>query len=100
MENKVKQLGKMDADQKLVLVAGLVSILSIAFIFMGTRIWEEYEKGVIGNDMLPVKRTVKKYEIFPAGSQVLLAAFYAARHNSCFSIGVITPKLRCTLMVL
>ena len=24
MENKVKQLGKMDADQKLVLVAGLV----------------------------------------------------------------------------
>lgn len=51
-------------------------------------------------DMLPVKRTVKKYEIFPAGSQVLLAAFYAARHNSCFSIGVITPKLRCTLMVL
>lgn len=55
MENKVKQLGKMDADQKLVLVAGLVSILSIAFIFMGTRIWEEYEKGVIGNhDMLPL----------------------------------------------
>ena len=52
------------------------------------------------DDMLPVKRTVKKYEIFPAGSQVLLAAFYAARHNSCFSIGVITPKLRCTLMVL
>lgn len=49
MENKVKQLGKMDADQKLVLVAGLVSILSIAFIFMGTRIWEEYKKGVIGN---------------------------------------------------
>ena len=45
MENKVKQLGKMDADQKLVLVAGLVSILSIAFIFMGTRIWEEYKKG-------------------------------------------------------
>lgn len=54
----------------------------------------------MNNDMLPVKRTVKKYEIFPAGSQVLLAAFYAARHNSCFSIGVITPKLRCTLMVL
>ena len=60
----------------------------------------EIRAAAAADDMLPVKRTVKKYEIFPAGSQVLLAAFYAARHNSCFSIGVITPKLRCTLMVL
>jgi len=40
------------------------------------------------NEPLPVKNTVKKYKVIPAGSQVLLAAFYAARHDSCFSIGV------------
>ena len=51
-------------------------------------------------DMHPVKRTEKKYKIFPASSQMLLAAFYAARHNLCFSIGVSTPKLRCTRLVL
>ncbi|HJC30956.1 MAG TPA: hypothetical protein H9934_02395, partial [Candidatus Anaerobutyricum faecale] len=44
------------------------------------------------NDLHPVKRTEKKYKIFPASSQTLLAAFYAARHNLCFSIGVSTPK--------
>ena len=49
---------------------------------------------------LPVKRTVKKYKVFLASSQALLATFYAAKHNSCFSIGVNTPKLRCTLLVL
>ena len=27
----------------------------------------------------PVKRTEKKYKVFPVSSQVLLAAFYAAR---------------------
>ena len=27
----------------------------------------------------PVKRTVKKYKVFPVSSQVLLAVFYAAR---------------------
>ena len=48
----------------------------------------------------PVKRTVKKYKVFLASSQALLATFYAAKHNSCFSIGVNTPKLRCTLLVL
>ena len=51
-------------------------------------------------DMHPVKRTEKKYKIFPPSSQMLLAAFYAARHNLCFSIGVSTPKLRCTRLVL
>ena len=49
---------------------------------------------------LPVKRTVKKYKVFPANSHVLLAAFYAARASSCFSIGVNTPRLRCTRLVL
>ena len=50
---------------------------------------------------LPVKRTVKKYKTFPASSLcVLLAAFYAARYNSCFSMGVSTPRFRCTLLVL
>ena len=49
---------------------------------------------------LPVKRTVKKYKVFPADSHVLLAAFYAARASSCFSIGVNTPRLRCTRLVL
>jgi len=48
----------------------------------------------------PVKRTVKKYKVFPADSHVLLAAFYAARASSCFSIGVNTPRLRCTRLVL
>mgnify|MGYP004545692055 CR=1 FL=1 len=48
----------------------------------------------------PVKRTVKKYKVFPANSHVLLAAFYAARQSACFSIGVNTPRLRCTRLVL
>ena len=48
----------------------------------------------------PVKRTVKKYKIFPASSHALLAAFYAARDSWCFSIGVKTLKLRCTRLVL
>ena len=52
------------------------------------------------NELLPVKRTEKKYIIFPASNQPLLAVFHAARHNSCFSMGVSTPKLRCTLLVL
>ena len=43
---------------------------------------------------LPVKRTVKKYKVFPVSSQVLLAVFYAARQSACFSIGVRTPRLR------
>ena len=42
----------------------------------------------------PVKRTVKKYKVFPVSSQALLAVFYAARQSVCFSIGVRTPRLR------
>lgn len=49
---------------------------------------------------LPVKRTAKKYKVFPASSHSLLAAFYAARPSSCYSIGVNTPSLRCTRLVL
>ena len=49
---------------------------------------------------LPVKRTVKKYKVFPVSSQVLLAVFYAARQSACFSIGVRTPRLRWTRLVL
>ena len=52
------------------------------------------------NEPHPVKRTVKKYKVFPVSSHVLLAAFYAARPSSCFSIGVRTPSLRCTRRVL
>ena len=48
----------------------------------------------------PVKRTVKKYKVFPVSSQVLLAVFYAARQIVCFSIGVSTPRLRWTRLVL
>ena len=48
----------------------------------------------------PVKRTVKKYKVFPASSQALLAVFYAARQSACFSIGVRTPRLRWTRLVL
>ena len=48
----------------------------------------------------PVKRTEKKYKVFPASSHSLLAAFYAARPSSCYSIGVNTPSLRCTRLVL
>ena len=43
---------------------------------------------------LPVKRTVKKYKVFPVSSRSLLAVFYAARQRACFSIGVRTPRLR------
>ena len=48
----------------------------------------------------PVKRTEKKYKVFPASSHLLLAAFYAARQSVCFSIGVRTPRLRWTRLVL
>ena len=57
-------------------------------------------KAAVRTELLPVKRTEKKYIIFPASNQPLLAVFHAARHNSCFSMGVSTPKLRCTLLVL
>ena len=33
-------------------------------------------------------------------ANVLPAVFYAAGNNACFSIGVSTPKLRCTRLVL
>ena len=50
-------------------------------------------------ELLPVKRTVNiKFSRLAANA--LPAAFYAARHNACFSIGVSTPRLRCTLLVL
>lgn len=52
------------------------------------------------SELHPVKKTEKKYKVFPAGSHSLLAAFYAARPSSCFSIGVNTPRLRCTRLVL
>lgn len=59
------------------------------------------DSAAAGIEPLPVKRTVKKYKTFPASSLcVLLAAFYAARYNSCFSMGVSTPRFRCTLLVL
>ena len=48
----------------------------------------------------PVKRTEKKYKVFLASSHSLLAAFYAARQSMCFSIGVRTPRLRWTRLVL
>ena len=48
----------------------------------------------------PVKRTEKKYKVFPTSSHSLLAAFYAARQSVCFSIGVRTPRLRWTRLVL
>ena len=40
------------------------------------------KQGTFG-ELLPVKRTEKKYIIFPASNQPLLAVFHAARHNSC-----------------
>ena len=64
------------------------------------RLKESFKEGRPLIEPLPVKRTVKKYKVFLASSQALLATFYAAKHNSCFSIGVNTPKLRCTLLVL
>lgn len=42
---------------------------------------------------LPVKKTVKKYKVFPAGSKVLPAAFHAARHNACSSMEGKTSRL-------
>ena len=52
------------------------------------------------NEPHPVKRTEKKYKVFPASSHSLLAVFYAARQSACFSIGVSTPRLRWTRLVL
>ena len=57
-------------------------------------------KAAIATEPHPVKRTEKKYKVFPASSHSLLAAFYAARPSSCYSIGVNTPSLRCTRLVL
>ena len=54
----------------------------------------------VENEPHPVKRTEKKYKVFPASSHSLLAAFYAARQSVCFSIGVRTPRLRWTRLVL
>ena len=48
----------------------------------------------------PVKRTEKKYKISPVSSRALLTVFYAARQSVCFSIGVRTPRLRWTRLVL
>ena len=47
-----------------------------------------------------VKRTEKKYKISPVSSRALLTVFYAARQSVCFSIGVRTPRLRWTRLVL
>lgn len=52
------------------------------------------EKVFDGSEPQPVKRTEKKYKVFPVSSRALLAAFYAARQSACFSIGVRTPRLR------
>ena len=52
------------------------------------------------DEPLPVKRTDKKYKVFPTSSHSLLAAFYAARQSACFSIGVSRPRLRWTRLVL
>ena len=70
--------------------ANVISLRNAAFTIKSARKREPY----------PVKRTVKKYKVFPASSHSLLAAFYAARPSSCYSIGVNTPSLRCTRLVL
>ena len=71
------------------------------YLFGYISIFSYPENGPAQIELLPVKRTVKKYKVFPASSlYVLLAAFYAARYSSCFSIGVSTPRFRCTLLVL
>ena len=72
---------------------------TIPFLF-GRETEKNKNRAACRSESPPVNRAVKKYKVFPASSQVLLAAFYAVRHNSCFSMGVNTPKLRCTLMVL
>ena len=69
---------------------GAVIFSIIGFFYVKTR-----GKGrIASSELLPVKRTEKKYIIFPASNQPLLAVFHAARHNSCFSMGVSTPKDR------
>lgn len=61
---------------------------------------QSFKPGEITPEPHPVKRTEKKYKVFPASSHSLLAAFYAARQSVCFSIGVRTPRLRWTRLVL
>ena len=64
-----------------------------------------------GNDHVPMKKSVvpltrtpsrgQRKDIKFSGWQPMAAScFYAAKHNAYFSIGVSTPRLRCTRLVL
>ena len=68
--------------------------------FYTETLWTRTQKADHETEPHPVKRTVKKYKVFPASSRALLAVFYAARQRACFSIGVSTPRLRWTRLVL
>ena len=51
-----------------------------------TETWEWLKKvGCAANEPLPVKRTVKKYKVFLASSQVLLAVFFMQQGTTCVS---------------
>ena len=45
-------------------------------------------------ELLPVKRTVKKYKFSLVDSHCSVGLFYAAIYILCFSIGVKMPRLR------
>lgn len=46
------------------------------------------------SEPLPIKRTVKNYKVFPAGSQCTASRFYMATDNAYCSIKVSTRRLR------
>ena len=56
------------------------------------------ERGTVNR--IPSRGQRKNIKDSRPAARGLLATFYAARDNLCFSIGVRTPKLRCTLLVL
>lgn len=76
------------------------SKMSVAAACFSMYAYQELKKQLEQVEPHPVKRTEKKYKVFPASSHSLLAAFYAARQSVCFSIGVRTPRLRWTRLVL
>ena len=57
-------------------------------------IYAERKKHCIRSELLPVKRTVKKYKFSLVDSHCSVGLFYAAIYILCFSIGVKMPRLR------
>ncbi len=67
-------------------------------VLIGESILLKWETGAVV--LHPVKRTEKKYKILAVSSERCWPFSYAAIANWYFSMGVRTPRLRCTRRVL